>query len=317
MNILSLNMSDLGGLSYNLCHAINKHTNHVARNVVNTRTFTYKPFMIRRTDSTDFQKLLDGWVRDADVLHFNERRRIIPRYNIKVGDCKGKKVIFHAHGSIFRKDPRGIMAQFREWFPETKFITSTPDLNQYASWGATWFPSVVPVTEYRKLYKRKKNTPPTIYYSPTGSSTAVMRSVIHDVSKELEGEGVKFKLQITRNTLHSKNMRMKAEADIYYDEIDPSPFYGVNAIEAGALEMPVICNMTPYARQYMERLFGRDGIKCPFLVVETREALKHTLRDLILDENRQIELGRAGLKYVRKMHSEKICVKRFMELVES
>lgn len=318
MNILSLNISDLGGLSYNLCHAINKHTNHLARSVVIDRTFTCKPFMIRKVvGDDDFLEQLHQWVCEADVLHFNEKPSIISMYKIDPEICKDKKIIFHAHGTVFRQGKGVLLAIFRKAFPQMKVITSTPDLLEHAGGDATWFPSVIPVTEYCRRYRRKRNNPPIVYYSPTGSSSKKDRNVIQEVSREMWATGTKFELQVTRNTLHSENMRRKALADIYYDEILPSPFYGVNAIEAGALEKAVICNMTPYAQRYMKRLYEEEGIKCPFIVVATREPLKHILRRLVAYREYQIEVGEAGLEYVRKMHDEKVCIKRFMDLVES
>ena len=318
MNILSLNISDLGGLSYNLCHAINKHTNHLARSVVAKRTFTCKPFMIRKVvGDDDFLEQLRQWIREADVLHLNAKWNIISMYKIDPKICGDKKVIFHAHGSVFRRGSGAILTRFRKAFPQLKIITSTPDLLEHAGRNATWFPSVIPVAEYRRLYRRKRNNPPIVYYSPTGSSSKKDRNVIQGVSQEMWAAGTKFELQVTRNTLHSTNMRRKASADIYYDEILPSPFYGVNAIEAGALEKAVICNMTPYAQRYMKRLYEEEGIKCPFIVAATWESLKQALRRLVVYREYQIELGEAGLEYVRKIHDEKVCVERFMELVES
>jgi len=274
--------------------------------------------MIRKVvGDDDFSEQLHQWIREADVLHLNEKWNIVSMYKIDPEICKDKKVIFHAHGSVFRQGSRVLLALFRKAFPQMKVITSTVNLLEYAGGVATWFPSLVPVAEYRRRYRRKRNNPPIVYYSPTGSSIAARRNMIRDVSKELENEGIKFKLQITRNTLHSENMRRKASADIYYDEILPSPFYGVNAIEAGALEKAVICNMTPYAQRYMKRLYEEEGIKCPFRVAATRESLKQVLRRLVVYREYQIELGEAGLEYVRKIHDEKVCVERFMELVES
>jgi len=256
-------------------------------------------------------------VREADVLHFNEKWDIISKYKINPKICKDKKIIFHAHGSIFRRGGKDILARFRRAFPQMKIITSTPDLLEHAGKTATWFPSVIPVSEYRKLYKRKRNNPPIVYYSPTGSSSKKDRGVIQRISKEMRNEGIELELRVTRNTLHTENMRRKALADIYYDEIEPSPFYGVNAIEAGALEKAVICNMAPYAQRYMKRLYKKEGIKCPFIVATNSKQLKHALRKLLKNREYQIERGKAGLKYVRKMHDEKTCVKRFMRIVES
>lgn len=318
MNILSLSIADLGGLSYNLCHAINKHTDHQARSILINRTFTKKPFMVRRQDSKEYLKRQRRWVNNADVLHFNERWLNVAKYQVDPKRCKGKKVIYHAHGSIFRRSSKNILKLYRGAFPQMKIITSTPDLifNAGEGSGATWFPSVVPILDYRKKYKRKRNKPPIIYYSPSQSSTKARKRVIHKVSKELWAKGIKFKLQVTQNTVHTKNMAMKARADIYFDEIAPARFYGVNAIEAGVLEKAVIYNLSPYTRKYMNNLSEQEGINCPFVAVTKRNPLKSVLRKLVTNEKYRVEKGESGLKYVRKMHGEQIAVKRFMEIVE-
>jgi len=159
MNILSLNLYDLGGLSYNLCQAINKHTDHQARSIVIGQPFTRKPIMIQRKGSEEFLKQIRRWVRNADVLHFNEQRKNVTKYQIDPKLCKNKKIIYHAHGSDFRRNSKNILKLYRGAFPQMKIITSTPDLIPFAGEkaGATWFPSVVPILEYRKKYKRTRN----------------------------------------------------------------------------------------------------------------------------------------------------------------
>lgn len=317
MNILSLNISDLGGLSYNLCQAINRHTDHQARSIIEMRTFTKKPFMVRRSGSEKFGKQLRRWVDNADVLHFNERWLNVPKYGIKPKQCEDKKIIYHAHGSIFRRSSKGILRLYRGAFPQMKIITSTPDLLMFAGEGATWFPSVVPILDYRKKYGIRQNKIPIVYYSPSHSSSKARKSVISKTSKELWAKGLKFKLQITQNTLHTKNMAMKARADIYFDEITKLGFYGVNAIEAGVLEKAVIYNLSPYTRKYMNNLSEQEGINCPFIAVTKRNTLKKVLRKLVTNKKYRVNRGIAGLKYVREMHGEQIAVKRFMELLES
>jgi len=319
MNILSLNIYDLGGLSYNLCQAINKHTDHKARSIVIHRTVTRKPVMTQRKGSEDFLKQLRRWVKNADILHFNEHWKSVTKYQIDPKLCSNKKIIYHAHGMSFRRRSKKILKLYRGVFPQMKIITSTPDLIETAGKGsgATWFPSVVPILEYREKYKRQRNNPPIVYYSPSRSSGKARKRVIRDTSKELWAKGLKFKLQVTENTLHTKNMSMKAKADIYFDEVTRFGFYGVNAIEAGVLEKAVIYNLNPFTRKYMNNLSEREGINCPFVAVTERDPLKSVLRKLVVNEKYRVERGKAGLSYVRKMHGEQICVKRFMELVES
>jgi glycosyltransferase involved in cell wall biosynthesis len=310
MNIVSLNSSDLGGLSYNLCHAINLHTTHKATNCVMSRPFTRKPIMVhaRKTKVLVMKRLIDN----ADVIHFNEFYRLVKDYKINPKQCRDKKIIFHAHGTRFRRFSRGIIRPYRRAFPQMKVIVGTPDLLTLAPKSATWFPSVVPVNRYRKKYNIQRNSPPLVYYSPTGSSTKVMRKVIRRTQDQLRRKGVNFRIQVTTDTLHTKNLAKKSKADIYYDEIAPSPFYGINAIEAAGFELAVICNMTDFAKQYM---IDKE-YKCPFIVTGTEKGLKRALTKLVKNRAYRQKLGKAGYEYVNKMHTEKICVKRFLKLVE-
>lgn len=319
MNILSLNISDLGGLSYNLCEAINKLTSHYAINVVNTRTFTLKPVManLKRQiflgKKEEFKRNVRRWVKNADVIHINEKRGCVASYGLTAENCKDKKIIYHVHGSVFRRHSTSLLYDYTKLFPHLQIITSTPDLLAYIpKRKATWFPSIVPIEKYRRIYKIKRNDLPVIYYSPTGSSTRVMKAVIRRVTKQLKREGLKVGLNVTTKTLHSTNMKRKSKADIYYDEITPSPFYGVNAIEAGVFEMSVICHMNDYARQYMK---DRE-IKCPFLLADTEAKLKQLLKKLIIDKAYRNRRGRANYRYVLKNHSPDVCLKRFFKLVE-
>jgi len=319
MNILSLNISDLGGLSYSLCEAINKLTPHYAINVVATRTFTLKPVManLKRQiflgNEEKFRSNVRRWVKNADVIHLNEKWHCIQSYGLTAKNCRHKKIIYHVHGSIFRRNSAILLKKFRKLFPYLKIITSTPDLLKYIPRRkATWFPSIVPIEKYRQTYRIKRNNPPIIYYSPTGSSTKIMKAVLNRVAKELKREGLKVELNVTTKTLHSTNMKRKAKTDIYYDEIEPSPFYGVNAIEAAVFGMNVICNMNNYARQYMKN----RKIKCPFLIASTEEQLKQHLRKLITNKAYRNRRGRANYQYVLKTHSPSVCLKRFFKLVE-
>lgn len=313
MNILSLNISDLGGLSYNLCQAINELTSHHAVNLVAIRPFTKKPVMIHygRKMNLELRRKLRRWVANADVLHINEKWSCVARYGVRPQECRGKKVIYHAHGSIFRRRSGWLLRKFRGAFPQLKIITSTPDLLAYAP-KASWFPSIVPIGKYRRDYRIQRNTPPIVYYSPSGSSTEEMKRVIGRVLRELRRERLRVNLKMTTGVTHKSNMTRKAKADIYYDEIAPSPFYGVNAIEAAVFEMAVICNMNAYARRYMRQ----HGYQCPFLRARSKADLKRVLRKLVNNSAYRQKSGKASYKYAVKFHARPKCIKRFLALVK-
>ncbi len=319
MNILSVNISDLGGLSYNLCEAINKMTPHYAINLVVTRTFTLKPVManLKRQmflgNEAEFRRKVRRWVNNADVIHINEKLQCVKSFRLTAKNCRDKKIIYHVHGSVFRRHSAGLLKKFTKLFPRLKVITSTPDLLAFIPRRrATWFPSIVPMERYLRTYRVKRNNPPVVYYSPTGSSSKTMRAVISSIYHQLKNEGVNFEVKVTTRKLHSTNMKLKSKADIYYDEIDPSPFYGVNAIEAGVFKMPVICNMNDYAKRYMVK----RKLRCPFLIASTGGELKQSLRKLVADKKYRDRVGEASYNYVKRLHSPQKCLKRFFKLVE-
>ncbi len=319
MNIVSLNKYDMGGMSYHLCRYINKLTDHHAVNIITAQSFTKKPFMMMKNDENlgEIKRL----IRNADVLHFNEAYVWTP-YDFTPEMCHGKTIIYHSHGDTFRNYHAKIKALYRNWNPNVKFITSTPDLLIYVKEGS-WFPSISPLKEWRKQYKIKRNDPPIIYYSPSKSS--VNRpwhwNVLNEVVQELDKEGYACQIKRVHSVLHEENMSQKAQADIYYDELQG--FYGINALEAAAFELAVICGLMPFCRDY----FRKQKINCGFNVVNVdffdkpptmreRNLLKNQLLKLLKDKQYRAQSGKQALDYLERTHSPEVCVKRFMSLVE-
>lgn len=322
MNILSLNKFDLGGLSFQLCAAINKLTSHYAVSVHTLRVYTKKPVMVMlKTEPTHNgvrlvdadEKRLRRLVKNADLLHFNEYNDLPEIFGIKPGDCREKKIIFHGHGGVFRKFHVRIERSYRERFPQMKVITSTPDLLEGRESEATWFPSIVPIEQWRRQYRKQRNNPPIIYYSPTKEPRRWMWDweTLCKVTTALRAEGFKVEIQRERRITHQQNLALKAKADIYFDELKIG--YGINAIEAAAFELCVIHGESGYWKEYM-RL---NNIQCPFIGVtsHSEEELKIALRRLLVDQKYRETLGRKSYQYVKATHSPQVCVDRYLELI--
>ncbi len=308
MNILSVNYEDLAGLSYNLCTAINELTDHHATSVTLASTWIRYPTMVGGKEA--IQAKMPGLVRDADVIHINELPTLLFSIGSKPEDCQGKQIIYHAHGSKFRRRyPRYLKTLYSN-FPQAKVIVSTPDLLALVP-KATWFPSIVPIEHYRKEYPMKRNDPPIIYGAQTRPKR--YRSSMIKVLDQLREEGLDFEVQWIYGKQHRINLTLKAQADIYYDRVI-SPMYGVNAIEAAGFEMPVVCSMDSFAKDHIDSL----RIDCPFTDphLQTADDQKDELYRLITDKNYRIQRGEAAYKYVQAMHSPEVGVKRFLEMIE-
>ncbi len=308
MNIVSLCYSDFGGLSYVLCKAIRQHTDHHAINIATKRQYTRKPIMLINKPKNKPQ--IRRLIRNADVLHLNESMLIPKIFKLDSFNHKDKKIILHAHGTFFRRDPDKIKQFFRSKFPQMKIIVSTPDL--LAQGQGTWFPSITPIEELNKKYKTRRNNPPIIYYSPTKNPKVWGLKKLQDATKPLKREGLDFHILVRSKITHRLNMELKSKADIYYDEL--KIFYGINALEAAAFALAVIHGISPYCRRYMRN----NRINSPFNSVASGnvKGLTDTLRTLIKDRKHRTKTGTDALKYVKKLHSPKACVKRFLALVE-
>lgn len=308
MNVVSLCYNDFGGLSYILCKAINSLTDHHAVNIARNRQYTQKPVMLVK--SPDTKKEIRRLIRNADVLHINESVLIPGELWVDPVNCRDKKVILHAHGTPFRVEPDKIKQFFRSRFPQMKIIVSTPDL--LAQGEGTWFPSITPIEELNERYKTRRNNPPVIYYSPTKLEEYWDLKNLNKATNQLRREGLKFHVHVRSDITHRLNMELKSKADIYFDEL--KIFYGINALEAAAFGLVVIHGISPYCRAYMRKRKMRSSFKA--VRMGDAKGLTDVLRRLVKERKHRVRAGRAAFRYVKRVHSPEVCVKRFLALVE-
>ncbi len=68
--------------------------------------------------------------------------------------------------------------------------------------------------------------------------------------------------------------------------------------------------MDNYERQYMKKR------KRPYLLARDIKTLRSQLRKMNKDKAYRRKVGKVGYRYVKRMHSPKVCLKRFFKLVE-
>jgi len=307
MNIVSLNGEDLGGLSYNLCSAINELTEHHAINMVASNTWLSYPAMVQ--GKGQIIKQLRASMGDADVIHLNESPALLAYFGIDPKTCQDKTIIYHVHGNRFRRNRDNYLQYLKTRFPEAQILVSTPDLLSLVP-EASWFPSVVPVEKYHREYTLGENTPPIIYNSATKprKSVPLMRRVV----RNLKAQGVELEMQAITKVPHQTNLSLKSKADIYFDGL--RVFYGVNAIEAAAFEMPVVCGVYRECKEHLDSL----GVGCGFKAFNKaeHEEIQAEVKRLVLDKAHRKKVGKDCFEYASKIHSSEAGVKRFMEIIE-
>ena len=307
MNIVSLNDQDLAGLSYNLCTAINELTDHHATNMTLKNTWlTYSSMVLGKRQ---VWKKLHALIADTDVIHLNESPALLSHLGIDSETCQGKTIVYHVHGNRFRVRRVNYLSYLRTHFPNAIILVSTPDLLDYVP-EASWFPSIVPVEKYHQEYGPRTNTPPIIYNSATKlrKSAPLLKRVV----RNLKARGVELEMQIVAKVAHQSNLSRKSKADIYFDGL--RVFYGANAIEAAAFEMPVICGISRRCKEHLDEL----GIECGFQAFNNAEydEMRDVVEHLALDKAYREKVGKDCFEYASKVHSSKAGVKRFMELIE-
>ncbi len=305
VNIVSLNYEDLGGLSYNLCTAINDLTDHQAVSVSMISNWIRYPQMVAGKKA--IAEVMPELIRNADVLHINERPMLLSFMGAKPEDWKGKKIIYHFHGSRFRRRAPRILKAIRAEFSNVSYVVSTPNLLPFIPEG-TWFPAVIPIEKYRGKYTIQRNDPPVLYAAHTKPRRH--RPILIKATDQLREEGLKFDVEWVGGKTHVWNLKHKAQADIYLNGM--KPFYGIDSLEASAFEMPCVVNMNEFSENYMDK----HDIDCPYILAGSLSHLKFAISDLVSDRDFREREGQRAYEYVKDMHSPEVSVKRFLEMIE-
>ncbi|MCK5614670.1 hypothetical protein KAR91_73070 [Candidatus Pacearchaeota archaeon] len=300
-----MNYEDLAGLSYNLCTAINELTDHHAVSIGLISNWIRYPYMINGKKAV--AEALPQLLRDADVLHINERPRLLRTMGAKPEEWRGKKVIYHFHGSRFKRYYPQTIESVRSDFPDVVYVVSTPDLLRICP-EATWFPPVISIERYRQEHGIQRNDPPVLYGAHTKPNRH--QPILKKVTEQLLEEGLEFEVRLVSRKTHSNNLRLKAQTDIYLDGI--RSFYGIDVLEASAFGIPSVTNMDQYSKEYMQK----HEVNCPYMLASNPSELKEIIRQLVLDPSLREEKGGEDHEYVKRMHSPEVGVERFLEMIE-
>lgn len=244
----------------------------------------------------------------ADVVHvrntFDAHRRFEKRRRGK----KPKPVVIHHHGSMFRTDHRYLMGQARKIGAVS--LVSTIDLLRYEK-GLTWLPIPHDIEELARLRQNTERDPDkiVIHHSPTNRRVKDT-ALFEKVGDALMEKYPNVECRVVEKVSWQDNLRLKAEADIVYDQLQLG--WGNNALEAWAMGVPVVAGVQdPQVRELMLATLG---------VLPIEEAAHGTLyavlEGLVLDEQLRHDAGMRGLDYVRRWHDYEVVVPRLVEAYE-
>lgn len=315
MNIVLLNTIELGGgVSYRLCEAINKLTDHHALSIALRPTPHKLPSHVKIFEE-GFDRV-PGLIKNADVLHFNGYPGQIDLFKVKPEECRDKTVLWTCMGGQQqRRKPGKSTIPYREKFPHIRFVVVTPDLTILPPLrDAPWVPSITPIEEYREKFKLTRNDPPKICHT---STVPKRRNVLQQAINELKQEDYQFVYSRWFGLPHERILKEMASYDIFLNFRWWCHFYGVAAQEAATFEMPIVSTTSDHTENY----FREHDIQCPFGFVNLKdkpwvEAIKKILIPLIEDKDLREKSGKANYEYVKKMHSAEVVVRKYLEVIE-
>jgi|GEM_PF-2322988 len=181
-------------------------------------------------------------------------------------------------------------------------IVHTVNLPRIDVWPVLWYP----VGEMPDLPMAIPSQTIRIAHSSNHRAIKGSEYIIQSI-KDLKAEGYDISLDLIEGVNIDVSRSRLAHADIIIDQLHMG--YAMSAIEGMALGKPVLSG------------FNRDGMYRPFfsksylneapLIQTSAATLTADLRRLISDENLRDEIGKDGLKYVKKYHSNKATVKLF------
>lgn len=294
MKILLCANTDYGGGTWFLAQAINRYTNHEARQFRMRQSYLGYPYHMLAPSLTEIRALVD-W---CDVLHIRESEKFLP------SDCLDKKLIVVTYcGRGYRKSAKKLIEsrRARGWL----VTVSTPDLPfYYPDSPPLWIPNTredmldCPGRKYQRF---------TVAHAPTfrerKGTDILIRAIqgLHDVDLELI-EGITY----------NQCLQRKAWCHLLFDQFANG--YGNNTIEAWALGMPVITN--DLATRFTHHLEEACGY-LPFVKVpQDVDALRETVDRLHRDKTFYKEMLDKGRQFFFTYHHAPVVAKRAIEIYE-
>lgn len=237
-------------------------------------------------------KLVHALFEQADVIHCVE----IPNFVKEFKGWERKAIIVRHLGTQFRSKPRQVTAEIKA-IGAIEAVGSH-ELMQYAGPDAELLLPVADLDYIRSI--RERLYVPSEYVRVVHAPTnRVIKGTEHFLKvMERLSQRYHVKVRLIEGKTRQETLELKAQADIYYDQLDLG--YGLNAIEAWAMGVPVIAGLqaAPAAKRAFHEHFGYY----PFMDTTT-ETLEQHLAILIESRAERQLRGEIGQLFAEENHS--------------
>lgn len=252
------------------------------------------------------RSLVSELYREADVVHWMEGFGG-PDHLDALPISNPKPAVLQHHGEVLRQRHAALATQAAAF--RAVELVSTLDLLRFVP-DATWLPSPYPLKFFRDLRRTySSNRPrPVVFHSPTVRARKGTDLLLGAVRQLNVAEPV-VDLEIVEQREQAYVFLRKAQADIVFDN---AYGYGLNAVEAFAMGIPVLAGLLPsdeYGGEATREAIRRWVGYLPFFEF-TAESLPSELAKLVESRPLRNVWGEVGQEYANAYHDERKVVKQ-------
>jgi hypothetical protein len=226
--------------------------------------------------------------------------------------------LLHHHGSFLRNHGASLLSEAKRF--NMVEAVSTVDLLRWAP-DAHWLPTAYDLDELAQIGKDNRRAADgmvRIVSCPTNAeykSTALLEAAV----RELQTDGLPVELVLVSGKPWAECLRIKATADIYFDQIavpkiDYPGGYGCNAIEAWGMGIPVVAGADEWTTARMRQEWNLGRFEDPPFVEATDTTMVDVLRSLVQSSELRALAASHGMAHAQRYHAEKPALTRLAEL---
>lgn len=278
--------ADIAGVSYGLAQAFRQHPTIELRSTVRGANWLQYPADL------PWPAAAGTWAA-SDVAHVHNTLGTWGRFG------GNKPFVLYHHGTKYRNHADVLNRAVAD--NGGRAVVSTHDLLAYGE-ELTWVPPAVNVPALA-AYRNPRGGRLRVGHAPTDRSKKSTDRFL-EACRRLDVEVVLIERQP-----HSNCLRLKGTCDVLFDQTRLG--YGLNAVEAWAMGVPVIAGADPETLGRMRVEFG--GL--PF-VESTETTIADALR-LLLDDDTRAVWGQRGFEHVSRWHDGQETVARLTPIYQT
>lgn len=288
---------DMAGVGYGLKKAFDTYsTKYQLRQVRGTNNYIDYPVDITWPGRNTFVNEL---YNEADLIHISEYPWALDGANApRIWEQVPKPTVVHQHGTPFRNNP----ANFLRLARQGRFTQIVSTIDLLVDPSLQWLPNPVDIEVMQQIRKERYPNDGIIRLgqAPTNQGIKNTKEYVHAALDLQKRYGIEYLVIEKQKWVDC--LAEKARTDIWFDQLTYG--YGSNAIEAGAMGIPLVGGFT--SPQDEQRLVDQVG-GLPF-VPATVDTLPAVLDRLVRDADYRNAKGRQAYLYMSSVHSEPVVV---------